>query len=430
MKASLEPPFPFLWGTATSSHQVEGYNVYNDWWAWEDLGRVKEASGLASNHYRLFREDFDLISELGHNAHRLSLEWSRLEPKKDQWNEEAFLHYEQVLAELTSRGIEPVVTLHHFTNPQWFSGLGGWLDPDAPNHFADYVDRVVRRFGAWVRIWITINEPMVLLYHGYVSGTWPPGEKSLPKAFKAMRNLLRGHQRAYQKIHEAYDTIYKKPVWVSLAKHAMVFAPCRPHSYSDRISTWFRDWFFNDLFLKALWSGFLFVPGFFCEFLEAQGTLDFIGVNYYRREFVQGHFLSGSGLMGESCLEKHPDHPVEERNVLGWEVYPEGLLTFLKRWSRFQVPLMVTENGICTEDDTQRARFIQSHVAALEQARAQGISVTGYFYWSLLDNFEWAEGFGPRFGIVEVDFKKQSRKIRPSAQILGQMCRNIGSRRI
>ncbi|MBI3313274.1 MAG: glycoside hydrolase family 1 protein, partial [Candidatus Omnitrophica bacterium] len=179
--------FPFLWGAATSSHQVEGNNCANDWWEWETQGKFKEPSGLACNQYDLFREDIELISRLGHNAHRFSLEWSRLEPQENQWNEDAFKHYEEIFKELKARHIEPVVTLHHFTNPVWFNQNGGWLGEKSSFYFNRYVEKAVRAFGRYVRFWVTINEPLIYLYYGFYAGEWPPGIKSYPQSLQVIR---------------------------------------------------------------------------------------------------------------------------------------------------------------------------------------------------------------------------------------------------
>jgi len=197
---------PFLWGAATSSHQVEGNNVANDWWAWEQAGKVKEPSSAACDHFNRFREDIEIVSKLGHNAHRFSLEWSRLEPHENIFSESAFHHYGKVFKELQLRDIEPVVTLNHFTLPQWLAHRGGWANPDSVRFFKRFVQRAIEAYAPYVTIWITLNEPLILLYYGYVTGEWPPGEKSFPDALKAFRHLLQAHIEAYRVIHQHYET--------------------------------------------------------------------------------------------------------------------------------------------------------------------------------------------------------------------------------
>ncbi len=417
---------PFLWGAATSAHQVEGNNCASDWWAWEAALKVREASGAACDHYHLFPQDIELLSRLGHNAHRFSIEWSRLEPEEGVWNEEAFRHYEAVFHELRLRHIEPVVTLHHFTSPKWFMDRGGWLSDRALFYFSRYVERALEAFAPYVRLWVTINEPLIYLYFGYYEGTWPPGRRSYPEALAVLRRLLEAHLSAYRLIHGYYERkLGGRSVWVSIAHHMTHLTPCRPLSLLDQGTTAFRNYFFNHLCFRALQSGFLFLPGIFCEFLSSNQALDFLGVNYYTREFIRYQGTKGGEVFGASCEKGHHRHQVKETNAMGWEVYSEGFYHLLKSLARYQLPILITENGICSEEDTQRERFIRDHLAQAARAMGEGIPVRGYFYWSLLDNFEWAHGFGPRFGIVEVDYASQTRKIRKSAQVLQENCRNL-----
>ena len=427
MTKKVHWPVPFLWGTSTSSHQIEGNNRANDWWAWEQAGRLKEPSGKACDHVHRFRQDFDIISSLGHNAYRFSLEWSRFEPEEGRWNEEAFKFYDEIFQELAKRKIEPIVTLHHFTNPEWFAQKGGWVQNDTIRYFSRYVRKVIQRYGKYVRFWITINEPLVYLYHGFYAGVWPPGIQSFKDSMRVFRHQVMAHAEAYRVIHQYYKEELHKNVWVSFAMHMSHFTPCRSNSVMDQWAVFIRNWFANELFLNAVTSGFLFFPGIFCEFLPMKHCLDFIGLNYYTRDFVRFSALSGINFVGMVCDKGHHRDQIQELNSMGWEVYAEGLYRVLKQLRKYHLPIMITENGIATNDDQQRARFIENHLGSVERARAEGSPVTGYFYWSLLDNFEWAHGFDPRFGIVHVNFETQERKIRESAQVLGRLCRKIKS---
>ena len=410
-----------LWGAATSAHQVEGGNRANDWWAWEEAGRVPEKSGEASDHYRRFREDFRLARELGHTAHRLSLEWSRLEPREGEWDEAAFRHYEEVFDSLRSFGLEPVVTLHHFTNPLWFAEKGGWTLPGATEKFSRYVSRVVQRFSPYVKYWITINEPLIYVYQGFVLGRWPPGERSFDKALGVIRELMRAHIAAYQILHRDSRN---SECYVSLAHHTIVFTPCRPN-WRDRATCFLRHWFVNRLILRSLQTGFVFFPGVFCERLPAKGTLDFLGINYYSRDFIRSAGWGRTERFGEVCPKDHHRGQIGELNDLGWEVYPEGLYQVIASLRSLRLPVLITENGVTTPDDSLRERSIEAHLAELRRARNEGVTVWGYFYWSLVDNFEWAEGFGHHFGIVGVDYATQARKVRPSAGTLRKGCQDI-----
>lgn len=425
MKTPLPQNLPFLWGTATSSHQVEGNNQFNDWWEWEMQGRVIEKSAHADKHYELYPEDFKLIKGLGQNAHRLSIEWSRIEPRENEWNQAEIDHYREVLIELKNLGIEPIVTLHHFTHPQWFAEKGGWLNEKSTEYFSRYTEKVVAALGEHVRFWMTINEPLIFIYFGFTEGSWPPGIASVPKSLEAFKKLLHAHIASYQVIHKIYKN-WQKPVWVSFAHHMGYLQPCRSNSLRDKISTWLRNWFLNHVFVKALMSGFLFFPGFFCESLPAKGTLDYLGLNYYSRNFIRSSgFKTREEAIGAVCLDPHHDVQVKERNVMGWDIFPEGIYQVLKQLKQYNLPVIISENGICAADDEQRARFIQDHLAMILKAKEEGVQVFGYLYWSLMDNFEWAHGYKPRFGLIEVDFTTFERKVRPSAQVLSRICRNI-----
>ncbi|MDD5216804.1 MAG: glycoside hydrolase family 1 protein [Candidatus Omnitrophica bacterium] len=426
MTEKYESPFSsFLWGTATSAHQIEGNNRFNDWWEWEQSGRLKHASGVACDHYRLFRQDIELISKLGHNAYRFSVEWSRIEPEENIWNEVALAYYGDILRELKSRHIEPIVTLHHFTNPVWFMRKGGWLLPDAPALFARFVKKVVSVLGKDVRLWITINEPMIYLYFSYLLGDWPPGNHSFKDSIIVFKNLVRAHVHAYQVIHQIYESALQTQVWVSIAQHMTHMMPCRPNSIRDRLVVTLRRWFVNFLFLEAVQNGMLFFPGLFCEALPRKKSLDFIGINYYSRQFVRSKGWIGADMLGDMCSQDHHGKDICECNSLGWEIYPEGLYQVLKSLRKLKLPVLIAENGICTTDDEQRTRFIRDHVAAVHRAIRESVQVWGYLYWSLVDNFEWDKGFAPRFGIVEVDYQTQTRKVKSSAQELERSCRKL-----
>ena len=416
-------PEEFLWGSATSAHQVEGENRFNDWWEWEKTGRVVEKSGQACQHYARFQDDFNIAKSLHHNAHRFSLEWSRIEPKEGEWSQSALLHYREVIQALRANGLEPIVTLHHFTNPTWLSRKRGWETVSVVEAFNRYVRYVVDFFGKEVRYWITLNEPLVFVYQGYLAGIWPPGTKSFEKAIRVIRHQLLAHARAYRTIH----AVAKRNFWpeprVGFAKNVVLFSPCSPRSLADRLSRWIRHSFFNRLYLKTLTTGKLFYPGIFFENRpELAKTLDFVGLNYYTRDFVHFGGLSLPGIFGTVCsLEHHA--AAGPRNVLGWEIYPEGIYQAIREIGRFRLPILITENGICTERDEERWSFIRSHLAHIHRAMQEGIKVLGYLHWSLLDNFEWADGFRPRFGLVEIDYKTQTRTVRPSAKQYAEVCR-------
>jgi beta-glucosidase len=408
-------PPGFLWGAATSAHQVEGGNTLNDWWDWEQAGRVPQSSGAACDHWNRFREDFDLAHALRHNAHRFSVEWSRIEPEPGRFSDDAVAHYRSVIAALAMRGIAPVVTLHHYTLPRWLARRGGLLAPEFEERFERFVAHVAPVFAEQVRWWITFNEPVVLVYKSYLLGQWPPGHQSYPEALRAIRVLLRSHVRAYHVLKAlAPDSR------VGIAKHVLALSSCDPRNPFDRLSTRTRDFLFNELFVDALHTGALRVPGLYWERLGSGRTLDFIGLNYYTRDFVRNSGLDLPGLLGSACKLEHHQY-VGKRNSLGWEIYPEGLGQFLARFRRFRLPLLITENGMSTERDEDRWFFLVLHLWQVARALGQGVPIVGYLYWSLLDNYEWANGYDARFGLIGVDYATQTRSVRESARRLADV---------
>lgn len=390
-------PQNFLWGAATSSHQVEGGNTNNDWYYWEKEGKTKELSGGTAGHFALFENDFSLAQELGHNAHRFSIEWSRIEPHEGEFSEEALSHYHEVIRSLREKKIEPIMTLHHFTNPKWFCDQGGWLNDRAVFWFSRYAEKIARALGQEVIYWITINEPNVFAYHGYLIGLWPPGIRSLHKTWKVMQNLVKAHRSAYHRIHE----IYKERKWqtpqVSIAQNFVVFKVCpQSNNIFCHLGVFLRHHLYNLCFLR-----------------EIKPEMDFIGVNYYSREIISNHKFLPYGLLGGKCNQVHGH--VGHLNTLFWDSCPAGLFEVLCWLKRFQRPLLITENGTCEEDDRFRWQFIEEHLTHLQKAIDAGAPVIGYLYWSLIDNFEWHHGFKPRFGIIEVDYKSMKRIPRESA---------------
>lgn len=238
----------FLWGAATSSHQVEGNNALNDWWEWESAGRFREQSGLACDHYRRFREDLEIARKLGHTAHRFSLEWSRLEPREGRWDEDAWNHYKEVLLTLREFSIEPIVTLNHFTLPLWFSKRGGWLDHSSGMYFQRFAKKAAETLGEQVTYWITLNEPMVYAGCAYFFGKWPPGITDFKKTLTVIEHLIRAHTLSYRSLHRTTDLCFsKRRVRVGLAQSVYHFEPYDNRSVVDRFATTLRSYFFNHL---------------------------------------------------------------------------------------------------------------------------------------------------------------------------------------
>jgi beta-glucosidase len=398
-------PKDFLWGAATAAHQVEGQNIYNDWWQAEEEHLIKEASGAGCKHYDLYAEDFAIAQQLNHNCHRFSIEWSRIEPYEGKFQALEIEHYRKVITDLKSRGMEPVVTLHHFTNPAWFSQKGGWAKSKLRKYFLRFVDRIVREFADQVKFWVTINEPLVYSSHSYLLGSWPPQERCLLKTLKVTLNLAKAHIQAYQIIHKIYLQLGLAKPLVSIAANLQAFEICQP-TLKNKLAAYLRNKFYNFYFIDLLFR---------------KKTLDYIGVNYYSRNLVDVQSWGISKLLAQTCQYNH--HPLL-KNSLGWDIYPEGLYKLLIALQKYNLPVLITENGICTEDDSLRWDYIRQHLAQVHRAISQGTKITGYIYWSLIDNFEWDKGFTPRFGLVQVDYQNYKRTIKPSALALAKVFKN------
>jgi beta-glucosidase len=398
-------PEAFLWGTATAAHQVEGGNR-NDWSRFEELpGRIAhgERSGLATDHWNRLAGDVELMKAVRANAYRFSLEWSRLEPTEGAWDEAAFARYADLLARLRAARIVPMVTLLHFSLPFWLADRGGVTAPDFPERFARFAAEAAQRFSPEVSLWCTLNEPNVQMYLGYVEGIWPPGKKSRDEALRAFGGLLRAHATAAAAVRERAPGAQ-----IGVAMNLISFEPASRWSLSDWLTARGAADAFDWAFYDSVQGGRIRfdVPGFpkLDEPLPAlRGSADWLGVNYYRRDRVR--FAPSAPTL----LTLEPVTGV--KSDLGWEVHPEGLLRVLRiAWNRYRLPIYVTENGIADARGAMRGDYIHGHAYAVSRALAEGVPVRGYFYWSLMDNFEWAEGFAPRFGLFRVDYPTLERR--------------------
>jgi beta-glucosidase len=398
-------PPGFLWGAATSAHQVEGDNRASDWWAFEQAGELPFKSGDACRHYSLFKKDFDLAKAWGHNAHRFSIEWSRIEPRQGAWDFAAIDHYREVIDALRTRGMEPVVTLHHFTNPAWFAEAGGWLPRRNVAYFARYAEFVAGQFGSEARWWLTINEPTVYAKNAFVSGNWPPRRQGdWAAAWRAMRNMGHAHRLSYDILHR-----YRPDALVGFAHSAPLVVPRQPPRAADRMAAALRDLLLNRVPLRLM-AGL------------AGRRLDFVGLNYYCRTLVHWQPRGTAALFGTDWLEDDQGEPRAFSDI-GWEIHPAGLKRQLARFAQYGVPVLVTENGLATTDEDLRLSFLRDHLRALAAAVADGVPVAGYLYWSLMDNYEWSSGIAPRFGLAATDFATQERTPRPAAAYFAEVCR-------
>ncbi len=418
---TLSFPDGFLWGTATAAHQVEGANDNNDWWDWEQTpGHIQngDTSAAACDWWKgeRYRADFDLAKSLNQNAHRLSVEWSRIEPREGEWNADALAFYRRVLGALRERGMTPLVTLHHFTNPRWLIPKGAWETEAVVPLFERFATKVVQELDDLCDFWVTINEPFVYAFSGYSDGNWPPGKHDFALAFRVLANMVRGHAAAYRAIHQLQPHAH-----VGVAHHMRRFIPAHSHLPLDRWAAGLRDRLANRLFFLALIDGKLRFP-MRGSAPDIAGTQDFIGVNYYFAERSAFHLGSPGQLFSRSIK------PVWHAPVppFAGEINPGGFYDFLKEHAAYGKPIYVTENGLFDLGDETQARYLVAHLVQVQRAIAQGVPIKGYFWWTLVDNFEWAEGFTARFGLYHLDVPTQARTPRPSADVYARIARENG----
>lgn len=392
-----------MWGAATSAHQVEGNN-HNNWSVWElenakslahaaeykledlpDWDYVKPlamdpdnyVSGVAIDHYSRYKLDLAIAEKLNLNAFRFSIEWSRIEPEEGVWNIEAINYYRDYIREIKKRGMEPLPTLYHWTTPVWFADKGGFEHSSNVKYFTRFAEKVIDEFHQDIRYITSINEPDTVVSHGYITLDHPPQQHSYWKAFWVYRNLLRAHKDIYSYAHKK-----SRRLKVGFTK-----------SYA-----WVRAGDDRKLTKWAVRGDFLLRDDLVVRYVRRK--CDFLGVNYY---FSDRH-------VGLKIENEH-----DKLNDLGWEMRPEDLRLVLKRLGKWKKPILVTESGVADRKDEHRKWWIATSLASIHGAIQDGVDVIGYLHWSLFDNFEWAFGRWPRFGLVEIDYDNDlKRTVRPS----------------
>lgn len=403
----------FLWGVATSAFQLEG-SPYADWASWDAILDLKPE---VTNHFQLYKEDLNLLKDLGVNSYRFSLEWSRIQPKQNFWDEDALEHYQEIIDILVGNNIEPMVTIHHFTHPLWFIKLYPWHEESSINKFIDYTERLVSKIKG-VKYWITFNEPYVLILGGYLEGCMPPAIRDVSLALKALKNILICHAKAYDIIH-ANITDAK----VSVAHNMAALAPWKQWNPLDRLLAKIAKYFYNHSLLDAFLTGRLSVKLPFKKAVEIEvpirDKLDFFGVNYYTRIHMRFNLLKKLGVE-----LRHRDIDGHGLTDMGWEIHPHGLERVLRYASKLKKPLIITENGIATHDNQKKIRFMKQHIDILEKCIKKGYDIRGYYYWSLIDNYEWLQGLDARFGLYRVDFDTLRRIPTPAAAYYSYLIKN------
>lgn len=374
----------FLWGAATSAHQIEGGDIDTDWMRAEKAGKIKNGDTTlkAIDGYNLAFSDIKLLKDLGLNSYRFSIEWVRVEPKEGEFDQDALDHYRKLILDLKSNGIEPIVTLHHFTNPGWIVDQGGWLNKETTVNYLNYVEKVVKA-NPEVIYWLTINEPSKFLSDEYLEGIVPPYRHNPYLFINAFNNVMEAHNKAYELIHRMNNNTK-----VSLAYYYSDIVPKRNNFIDKKMAdfgNWIMNWFWTD---------------------KAKDAMDFIGVNYYKRHYIGLGWPIGNQYFK---FKNESDYP-------GFNLQPEGLKDIvLKVSKRYKKPVLITEDGLADEKDTKRTEFIKNSIERIKSAKDKGADVIGYLHWSLMDNFEWMQGYSMKFGLYEVDMKTFERRPRESA---------------
>jgi beta-glucosidase len=428
-RATIHFPEGFVWGTATASHQVEGRNTNNNWSVWEQMpGKIVDdgTAGLACDWWGgRWKEDMDRAVETGQNAHRFSVEWSRIQPAPDRWDENAIDFYREMARGMIERKITPMVTLHHFTDPLWMYepsqdgnplSAGGWERDDAPELFVKFVQKIVGALKEYVNLWITINEPNIYLTGGWLGGAFPPGKNDPKAAMKVATNLIKGHAAAYKIIHEL-----QPDAQVGIAHHFRNFSPARPWFLPDRIlaNTIFRS--FNNGFVDPLATGKMHILNYRTQIPEAAGTQDFIGINYYSNDLAK-FVLDPKRLFMQ--LGFPPDVLLSPSGFIA--NLPEGMFGAIKWARQYGKPIYITENGVEDATDLFRPRYLIEHLFQVWRAVNFNWPVKGYFHWSLVDNFEWERAWTQRFGLWGLDITNQIRIRRRSVDLYAAICHENG----
>ena len=422
-------PREFKFCVSTAAHQIEGHNENSDWWEWENTpGKIKngDTSLFATESFEHLDEDIANLKFLGVDTYRFSVEWAKIEPREGEFDEAVLARYLNQIEKLKAAGIEPMVTLYHFTFPLWVAKKGGWDWNGLPKAFERFTMRVATSFGQNVKTWVTLNEPMTIIAAGYVSNVFPPAKNDLRSVAAPMINMVKAHALSYHALHRILDTDQFKPK-VGIAHHLRNFDAFKPYNLLDRYAAHKFDQIFNWAIPNALLTGqfkmklpFLIHANEFIP--EAIGTQDFFGLNYYSRDRIRVRPFNKE-IISRAVT------PGAEVQDLGWEIYPFGLERLLTQIHQAfpKMPIWITENGLADHTDQKRTPYIRAHLQVLSEAIASGIPVVGYCHWTLNDNFEWAEGYEAKFGFFSLEPGTLKRIPRQSAFDFKTMIENTRS---
>ena len=421
----LSFPPKFLWGVSTAAFQFEGGNGGSQWHEWERRGRNRSGHrrGSACDWWGNADKDLQLCRDLGLNAIRVSIEWSRIEPSPGSLDSAAILRYRSLLQSIRDHGMRPFVTLHHFTHPQWFEDQGGFLSESAVKKFAEFATVAVGAFSDLCCDWVTFNEPNVYAVFGYLFGEFPPAQRNgVRECALVLRNMHRAHHLAYEQIHAV-----QKNASVGLTTNWVEFKPASPAA-GDRILAHAYDSLFNRSTLNLFRSGALPFPfrKLAPDSPEIVDHLDFIGLNVYNRLHIRSGFDENFMKTGGVFVPPHVPQGDRGVDLPYGEACPDAVFPAVKEYSLLNVPIYILENGVPDRSDRIRPWVLVQTIRKLSVLSHTGYDIRGYFHWSLVDNFEWNEGWQLRFGLYELDPETQVRRPRSSAEIYRNIIRNHG----
>ena len=405
-------PNGMLMGVSTAATQIEGGYVHSNWNDWYQRGFIKDGTDPATgnDHWKKWQEDTEIMADMGLKIYRFGIEWARLMPEEGIIDEHAVSRYREELLLLRKKGIRPLLTIHHFTNPMWFERKGGFEKRENLHYYLELVELAVDSFGDLCSDYITINEPNVYATNSYYFGMWPPGETNVGKTIAVMENLAYCHIKAYQMIHEKRKSMGFADTMVGCANHMRVFAPKNPKNPWHRICARLNAWLFQNALTKAMTFGKFPLPLRNHSKLPKGEYTDFIGLNYYSRSTVSG--------IGDGVRENSP------RNDLNWEIYPQGIVDCARQlYEVLPRPIWVTENGTCDNNDRFRCRYLYEHLKALSES---GLPFQRYYHWCFCDNFEWVEGNSAKFGLVSIDPETHQRSIKTSGHFYSEIIQSQG----
>jgi beta-glucosidase len=417
-------PKDFIWGTATAAHQIEGDNENTNWGEWEkQASKIKDGSNAikAVDGWNLAKSDIKLMKDLGVNSYRFSVAWNKIEPENDKFNEDALKHYDELINELKANGIEPMITLHHFTHPLWFEQLGAFEKEENIKHFVEFSNLVFMRYHDRVKYWVTLNEPNVFVTSAYFNTIFPPGNSNAKLGGEVLKNMLKSHVEVYKTLKNIGMKDYEKPK-IGLATSVFQFEPYRRWHLGDWAIARITDNIFNETILGFFRTGTMNfnVPldtNLVYTDAEAPQTLDFIGINYY------SHFAYKFNFDFKKATQSIAVEG-EEMTDMPYTIYTEGIYRAIRETSKLKKPIIITENGISDAKDDRRANYIKQSLYAVSKAMKDGYDIRGYYYWTLLDNFEWAEGYTQKFGLYEVNLQTQERKLREGSKAFVEIIKN------